>query len=436
MSIEKIVKRVESLSKEIISLCQRLVRANTVNRYSGDETWGNEGDGQAVIEPLLRDMDATIEKFDCPADIYQRMGILGPRERDFRDRPNLIAELDFGGSGPRAVLQAHMDTVGVEGMTIEPFSGEIKDSKIWGRGSSDCKGGIAATIMALKALTEFRDGLSGSVVFQSVVEEECNGGGAGSLACCARGLEADFALVTDGTGPMIGRGYSGVLTVDIQVTGVSGHAARPDGISAIEKALVIKQALDRFKLERESTSDKAIVNLGVFRGGTHPALIAGNALMSLNMFTSFTDDFVLRCYPISDALKAEGAGVGFGGRQIMEKFEEMIHEQEQTDAWLSEHPAEIVWVKDLIPFELEADHPFTRQLAAMHQQILGESPEIYVSPAWSDACYLPRFCNIPTLVYGAGTPGKSHSADEFAEVERIINCSKVLAAYLYRQLSI
>jgi len=112
------------------------------------------------------------------------------------------------------------------------------------------------------------------------------------------------------------------------------------------------------------------------------ALIAGNALMSLNMFTSFTDDFVLRCYPISDALKAEKSGVGFGGRQIMEKFEEMIREQEQTDAWLSEHPAEIVWVKDLIPFELEADHLFTRQLAAMHQQILGEAPEIYVSPAW------------------------------------------------------
>jgi acetylornithine deacetylase len=425
MSIEKIVKRVESLSDEMISLCQTLVRANTVNRYSGDATWGNEGNGQTVIEPFLRDIGAMIDKFDCPTDIYQRMGILGPKERDFRDRPNLVAELDFGGSGRRVVLQAHTDTVGVEGMTIEPFSGEIRDGKIWGRGSSDCKGGIAATIMALQTLTEFRGQLRGSVVFQSVVEEECNGGGAGSLACCARGLEADFALITDGSGPMIGRGYSGVLTVDIHVTGVSGHAARPDGVSAIEKALVIKQALDRFKRERESTSDKAIVNLGVFRGGTHPALIAGDALMSLNM-----------CYPISDTLKAEEAGMGFGGKQIMAKFEKIIREQEQTDAWLSGHPAEIVWVKDLIPFELEADHPFTQQLAATHQQILGEAPEIYISPAWSDGCYLPRFCNIPTLVYGAGTPGKAHSADEFAEVERIINCSKVLAAYLYRQLSI
>jgi len=424
MSVEKIVKRVESLSEEIISLCQTLVCTNTVNRYSGDMKWGNEGNGQAVIEPLLRDMGATIEKFDCPADIYQRMGILGPKERDFRDRPNLVAELDFGGTGQRAVLQAHMDTVGVEGMTIETLSGEIKDGKIWGRGSSDCKGGIAATIIALKALTEYRNQLSGSVVFQSVVEEECNGGGAGSLACCARDLDGDFALITDGTGPMIGRGYSGVLTVEINVTGISGHAARPDGISAIEKALVIKQALDQFKKQRESTSDKAIVNLGVFRGGTHPALIAGDAMMNLNM-----------CYPISDALKAEKEGAGFGGRQVMTKFEEMIHAQEMTDAWLSENPSEIVWIKDLIPFELEEDHPFTQELAKMHQQILGNVPEIYVSPAWSDGCYLPRFCNIPTLVYGAGTPGKAHSADEFAEIDRIINCSKVLAAYLYKRLS-
>ena len=64
MSVEKIVKRVESLSEEIISLCQTLVCTNTVNRYSGDMKWGNEGNGQAVIEPLLRDMGATIEKFD------------------------------------------------------------------------------------------------------------------------------------------------------------------------------------------------------------------------------------------------------------------------------------------------------------------------------------------------------------------------------------
>ncbi len=424
MNTEIVIARVEALRDDIASLCQTLVRTNTVNRYSGDATWGNEGDGQAIIEPVLRDIGVTIEKFDCPADIYQRMGVLGPKGRDFSNRPNLVAELDFGGDGKRVVLQAHMDTVGVEGMSIEPFSGEIQDGKIWGRGSTDCKGGIAAVVMAMRMLSEFSEHLHGSIVFQSVVEEECNGGGAGSLACCSKGLEADFAIVTDGSGPMIWRGYSGVLTVDIRVQGTGGHAALPGGVSAIEKALVIKRALDQFKREREASSAKAVVNLGVFHGGVHSAMIAAETLMSLNM-----------CYPISDAVKSEKEGAGFGGKQIMAYFEKLIRNQEQRDAWLKEHPSEILWVKDLIPFEMDINHPLVQGLKKMHRNLLGEKPEIAVSPAWSDACYLPRYCGIPTLVYGAGVPGKAHSTDEFVEIERIVNCAKVLAAYLYEQLS-
>jgi len=336
MNTEIVIARVEALRDDIASLCQTLVRTNTVNRYSGDATWGNEGDGQAIIEPVLRDMGATIEKFDCPDDIYPRMGVLGPQGRDFSNCPNLVAELDFGGDGKRVVLQAHMDTVGVEGMTIEPFSGEVKDGKIWGRGSTDCKGGITAAVMVMRMLSEFRQQLRGSIVFQSVVEEECNGGGAGSLACCSKGLEADFAIVTDGSGPMIWRGYSGVLTVDMRVRGTGGHAALPGGVSAIEKALVIKKALDQFKRERQASSDKATVNLGMFHGGIHPAMIAAEARMSLNMY-----------YPISDAVKSEKEGAGFGGRQIMAYFEKLIRNQEQRDAWLKENPSEILWVNGL-----------------------------------------------------------------------------------------
>ncbi|HIE50828.1 MAG TPA: M20/M25/M40 family metallo-hydrolase [Armatimonadetes bacterium] len=422
--LDQVIARVEDLAEETISLCQRLVRTNTVNRYSGDAQPGNEAEGQAVLEPLLRELGAKVEKFDCPPDIYERMGILGPPGRDFSGRPNLVAELDFGGSGPRAVLQAHMDTVGVDDMSIEPFSGEIRAGKIWGRGTTDCKGGLAAAVTALRVLSEFRADLHGSVVFQSVVEEECSGSGAGAMACCARGLQADFAIITDGSGPTIWRGYSGCLTVDLTVRGRSGHAARPGGVSAIEKALVIKKALDEFKREREAASDKARVNLGIFRAGIHPAVVPGEALLSLNL-----------CYPLADAQAAEAAGEGFNGKLVREQFEAQVRAQEQADDWLREHPVEVFWVKDLIPFETPAAHPLVQSLAAMHRRILGEEPEILVSEAWSDACYLPHFCDIPTVVYGAGTPGQAHGPAEYAEIERILNCTKVLTAYLYEQLA-
>jgi acetylornithine deacetylase len=421
-----LLRRLESQSEETIALCRELVRANTVNPYSGDppELVGNEENGQAVLEPVFRDLGARVEKWDCPPDIYSRMGVLGPQDREFAGRPNLAARLEFGGGGPEALVQVHMDTVGVSGMTIDPWGAELRDGKIWGRGASDCKGGIAAAVMAVRALAQFRSRLRGAVTFLSVVEEECNGSGAGALSACERGLRGDFGLCADGDGPEIGRGYSGVITVRIRARGVAGHASRPDGVSAIEKALLVKEAIDRFKREREAASDRAVVNLGIFRGGTHPAVIPGDAEMQLNM-----------CYPIDDARAAEAAGRGFGARPVMERFEALIREREAADPWLRDHPAEITWIKDLIPFELPADHWLVRELGETCREVLGREAEPYVNPAWSDACYLPRFQGTPMVLCGAGSPGKSHGPDEYGEVERILECSRVLAAFLFRKLS-
>ncbi|MBI3946407.1 MAG: M20/M25/M40 family metallo-hydrolase [Armatimonadetes bacterium] len=415
--------RAEALAEETIALTRALVRANTVNPYSGDPTRGNEGNGQAIIEPILRDLGARIERFDCPPDVYAQAGVLGPKGREFAGRPNVQADLRFGGGGPRALLQAHMDTVGTSDMTIDPFSAEVRDGRIRGRGASDCKGGIAATLTALRVLREFAGSLRGSVLFQSVVDEECNGGGAGAMACCLRGLQADFGIVTDGFGPLITRGYSGVLTVELRVPGVSGHAAWPLGVSAIEKALVVKEALDQFKRDREGSRRFAQVNLGIFRAGIHPAIIPGEALLALNL-----------SYPMEDARAARAAGAGFGGGPIRAEFEQRIRAREAADPFLAAHPSAITWVKDLIPFETPAEHPLVTGLAETHRRILGRDPEVTVSGAWSDASYLPRLCGIPTVVYGAGTPGKAHSHDEYAEVSRIVDTSKVLAAYLCERL--
>ena len=138
MDLLKVAGRAEALADETIALAQALVRANTVNPYSGDPSWGNEANGQAILEPVLRDLGARIERFDCPPDVYQRAGVLGPKNREFAGRPNLQAEMVFSESGPRVVLQAHMDTVGISDMTIEPFSGDVRDGRLYGRGSSDC----------------------------------------------------------------------------------------------------------------------------------------------------------------------------------------------------------------------------------------------------------------------------------------------------------
>ena len=70
MDLLAVAGRAEALADETVALAQALVRANTVNPYSGDPTWGNEANGQAILEPLQRDLGARIDRFYCPPDIH------------------------------------------------------------------------------------------------------------------------------------------------------------------------------------------------------------------------------------------------------------------------------------------------------------------------------------------------------------------------------
>jgi acetylornithine deacetylase len=358
-----------SAAERAVQLAQALVRINTVNRHSGDAHPGNEGDGQRFIAPLLEALGGRVSLFDCPPDVYTRLGVLGPRDRDFTDRPNLVAEIAYGAGGPTVVVQGHMDTVGVDDMSLDdPFSARIEDGKLWGRGSSDMKGGMAAMLVALEALHNVRSQLHGRVIFASVVEEESNGSGAGALAWIDRARRGEL--------------------FDLR--------PEPDG---------------------------ALADLALFRGGTHPAVVAGGATMSLNM-----------SYPAGDAAAAEAAGHGYGNTPGRTRFEQLMTERSEADPWLREHPPRIDWIKDLIPFELPEDHSLVQKIAISHRRVLGTEPLIGVNPAWSDACYLPRFAGTPAVVYGAGVPSQAHTAAEYGEAWRIVDCARVLADFFYETL--
>ena len=122
---KKILEEVDRLSDEMVEICQKLVRANTVNPYSGDANPGNELNGQIILKPVLEDMGAQTRMFETPPDIYERMGVIGPKGREFAGRPNLVGEFTFGSGGKRIIINGHMDTVAVTGMEIDPFSAEV-----------------------------------------------------------------------------------------------------------------------------------------------------------------------------------------------------------------------------------------------------------------------------------------------------------------------
>lgn len=419
----EVLAEVERQSEELVEVCRTLVRINTVNPYSGDANAGLERDGQVVLEPMLREMGATTRLFEPPEGIYEKMDVLGPKERVFKDRPNLIGEFKFGEGGRRIVINGHMDTVAASGMTFDPFCAKVEDGRILGRGTSDCKGGLSVGLMAIKALLPFQADLTGSIVYESVVDEECNGSGAGTLACCYEGYRGDAAIVVDGNDLHTTIGCGGCLTADVTVMGREAHAASGEGVNAIDKALIAKRAVDRFKEKREAQYPEARVNLGIFHAGVHPAVVPGKARLSLNIV-----------YELEEAMKAQAEGEGWGGVQIRRAFEEAIRSAEASDPWLREHLSDITWVKDLIPFETPRDAEIVQTLKGTFEATLGRKPEVNTIAAWADAAYIPRFANTPTVLFGPGLGNKCHTPDEYVEIQDLVDATKVLALYLYRQL--
>jgi acetylornithine deacetylase len=414
---------VTAQTERIVGLCQDLVRINTVNPYSGDADPGGESAGQEYLAPLLRGLGAQVTLFDCPDDIYQRTGILGPRDRNFHARPNLVARFDFGGEGPTLVLNGHMDTVGIDTMPGDALAAELRDGCLHGRGTSDCKGGLTVAVSAIRALLEANVPLRGSLLFQSVVDEECNGGGAGTLACFDAGYTGDMAIFVDGNEDHLTMGCGGCLTADVFVTGKEGHAALGNGVSAIDKGTLIKQAIDAFKRRRETERPDCRVNLGIFRSGVHPAVIPAEAYLSLNIV-----------YDVSEALAAKAGEGAYGGVQIRREFEQAIAEASAADDWLAEHPARVEWVKDLIPYSQDPEAPWVQRFAQAFTTARGQSPEYDRMVAWSDAAHPAALWGVPTVLYGPGVGGTAHSAGEYITIGNLLNCTEVLATFLLQEL--
>ncbi|MCX7916254.1 MAG: M20/M25/M40 family metallo-hydrolase, partial [Verrucomicrobiae bacterium] len=211
-------------NEQVTHLLQELVRIPSVNPAGQP---GTSHTGEAEIAQFI-------------AEFLHKLGLDVERHDVQPGRPNVLGRFQSQGQRLRITLAPHTDTVSVAGMVIEPFGGEVRDGRLYGRGACDTKGSIAAMLAALARCVrrkEFRTGQL-DVDFAALMGEETGSDGAHAL--CSRGYRSDFAIAGEPTNCRVVHAHKGSLWFRVITRGRSCHGATPElGDNAIAKMATV-----------------------------------------------------------------------------------------------------------------------------------------------------------------------------------------------------
>lgn len=349
---------------------------------------------------------------------------------NYRNRPNLVAVLRGTGGGRSLILNGHIDTVTVEPReqwTRDPVGAAIEDGRMYGRGTSDMKGGLMGAVMALTYLREAGVRLPGDVIFECVVNEEHAGNG--TLDLVRRGYRADAAIVLEPTNNNVFVSHPGGLYWEVVLPGVQrSPGARwqggvQDGVSAIEKLPPVIGAL----LELEAQLNREAGGRPEAEDGHQPFSLVIGKVAGGHYETVTAGEAVLR------GVAYFGPSVG-AVQDVMRRFRRAIATANERDAFLSRHPARIMFLHHDDSTRQDPDIPVAREMAASLAR-RGASDAIGYGPFCCDMRHLVNQAGIPSIILGPGTIAQAHKPDEHIAVDEYLDCIEHLIAFIVRWCS-
>lgn len=338
----------------------------------------------------------------CLARTFERLGLEVEILESQAGRPSVLATLRGTGSGRSLMLNGHEDTVGVEGMPA-PFSAEIRDGRMYGRGTHDMKGSLAACVGAVKALVDGRVALRGDLVVAAVADEEY--GSLGTTEVIAR-RRVDGAIVTEPTNLAICLAHKGYAWIEVETTGRAAHGSRfTEGIDA---NLRMGRYLARLEeLERALRTGPAHPLVGP--PSLHAALLHGGSGMST--------------YAERSVLTIERRTVpGETDAEVLEPLRAVAARLHAEDPSFT---ASIRPIFSRRPWEVSPEAAIVRELAVAAEQVLGERPALIGDTPWMDAALLAE-AGVETVVMGPTGAGE-HSAVEWVDLASVVTMADILA---------
>ncbi len=365
---------------EMIDLLSQLVAIDSVNP---DLVPGAAGEGEIagfVAEWLER----------AGLEIHVQEAGLG--------RPNVIGIVRGTGGGRSLMLNAHMDVVSTAGMS-GGWGPRVEGARLYGRGSWDMKGSLAAIMLAGADLA--KNPPRGDVLITAVVDEEFASIG---TAAIVEEWSADAAVVTEPTAMQIGVAHKGFVWIDIETFGIAAHGSRPhQGVDAIAKmghVLVGIEELDR----------------SLRTGAGHPLLGTGSIHASLIDGGSELSSYPARCLLRAERRTIPGERVAVVEGQIVD----IVRGLAAKDPNLR---AEVRVGLSRAPFEVSMDQPIVQLLQNRAAAAMGRTPSPIGESGWMDSALLSS-AGIPTVIFGPRGEG-AHSAVEWVDLNDLDQCRKI-----------
>ena len=368
-----------------------LVRIDSVNPSLVE---GGAGE-QAIAEFLFRFLQSE--------GIHSELQQVGP------GRFNVVAAVQGSLPGRRVLLNGHLDTVSVAGMK-QPFVPTLQDGKVYGRGSQDMKGGLAAAVSALLALFHHRNDWQGEVVLAAVADEEdLSLGTTWFLEHWPDDRPFDFALVLEPTDLKVATAHKGFAWIEVTTYGKAAHGSRPaDGVDAIRLMGQVISQLDR--LDRDLQGRPIHDRLG--SGSLHASLIQGG-----RQWSSYPD----RCH-----LKYERRTVPPETQATVEtEIQRILKICRQQDPHFKAE-ASLVCARD--PFEVDPAQAILRRFHQTARSCRPEQVEWGCVSFWTDAALLAA-AHIPTLVFGPRGAGL-HSFEEYVVARDLSDCAEIIFQFV------
>ncbi len=417
LPLDRLFARIDTLRDDLVALTQGLIRIPTINP-PGD-----------AYQECAEFVGQRLQRWNYEVSYHRGRGERG--DNDAFPRINVLGRVAGQGVGPTIHFNSHIDVVEVgQGWSVDPFAGMVRDGKVYGRGSCDMKGGMAASMIAVEAILAEGIAFPGAFEISGTVDEE-SGGFAGVGFLAKQGYfskpRVDYVIIPE---PLhkdcVCLGHRGVWWAEVETLGRIAHGSMPYlGVSAI-------RSMTRFLEKIEAKLYPALEN----RQTAMPVIPEGSrrSTLNINSIHGGQTEIPRGSDAAPSPVVADSCRIVLDRRYLIEELPQEVEAEivGLLEECKREHNDFRYALREILHFPpnmTAGDSPLVAALDAGIQQVFGHASKHVVSPGTYDQKHVQRVGHLKDCVaYGPGILDLAHQPDEYIGIDDMLGSAKVMAA--------